>query len=144
MQLLQKPYGGSNKGGSRGKGRPGSGSGNMPRLTLEGKHPVSLLHELSSKRRWGVPSYEVAQESGPAHAKCFIFKVKILQTKRNVDKITYIINAHRFELMVSSIQLHQAATTKKKQNRQWQNFVYNNWEYCPKKLLAFVFFLRFT
>lgn len=72
--MIQQQFSaGGNKGNPKGRGgRPG---GNMPRLTLEGKHPVSLLHELCSKRRWGVPGYEVAAESGPAHAKCFIFKV---------------------------------------------------------------------
>lgn len=48
----------------------------MSRMTLDAKHPVSLLGELASKRRWGVPNYEVVQETGPAHARTFVFKVK--------------------------------------------------------------------
>lgn len=47
------------------------------RMTLEGKHPVSLLGEVASKRKWGVPQYEVAMEHGPGHAKLFIYKVRI-------------------------------------------------------------------
>lgn len=43
--------------------------------SLQQKHPVSLLGELASKRRWGAPNYSIVNESGPAHAKNFIFKV---------------------------------------------------------------------
>lgn len=51
---------------------------------LQSKHPVSLLGELASKRRWGAPNYCLVSETGPAHAKNFIFKVwlkrKLYQT----------------------------------------------------------------
>jgi len=61
-------------------GHPGGGGGGGPPsssslATLEQKHPVSLLGELASKRRWGPPVYELVCEQGPAHAKNFIFKV---------------------------------------------------------------------
>jgi protein SON len=52
-----------------------------PRMTLEGKHPVSLLGELASKRRWGSPQYDVILESGPQHCKLFIFKVSLFRSK---------------------------------------------------------------
>lgn len=44
-------------------------------LDIKNKHPVSLLGELSGKRKWGPPSYELVDEDGPAHKKSFIFKV---------------------------------------------------------------------
>ena len=42
---------------------------------LSGKHPVSALTELCSKRRWGPPMFSQAFECGPPHKKQFIFKV---------------------------------------------------------------------
>lgn len=42
---------------------------------MESKHPVSLLGELASKRKWGAPQYEVVHESGPGHHKCFVYQV---------------------------------------------------------------------
>lgn len=45
---------------------------------MDGKHPVSLLGELSSKRKWGPPQYDVVMECGPGHAKSFIFKVLLI------------------------------------------------------------------
>lgn len=100
-------------------GRGGPGANQRPFGNLEQKHPVSLLGELSSKRKWGAPAYDLVGlhalfsvvfypllsahnfscwifytqktltwdndfhpfslpqifESGPAHAKNFIFKV---------------------------------------------------------------------
>jgi protein SON len=43
--------------------------------TLAGKHPVSLLGEYCSKRKLGVPSYNLCFECGPDHKKNFLFKV---------------------------------------------------------------------
>ncbi|XP_015109040.1 protein SON isoform X2 [Diachasma alloeum] len=43
--------------------------------TLEGKHPVSLLGEFCSKRKYGAPVYELCFECGPDHKKNFLFKV---------------------------------------------------------------------
>jgi len=40
-----------------------------------GKHPVSALMELTSKRRWGSPSFELCFEHGPPHKKQFVYKV---------------------------------------------------------------------
>ncbi|XP_016839364.1 protein SON [Nasonia vitripennis] len=45
--------------------------------TLEGKHPVSLLGEYCSKRKFGAPVYELCFECGPDHKKNFLFKVKV-------------------------------------------------------------------
>jgi protein SON len=58
------------------KGGPRGGSNApIPMANLENKHPVSLLGELASKRKWGAPNYTLVYEQGPAHAKNFIFKV---------------------------------------------------------------------
>ena len=42
---------------------------------LAGKHPVSALTELCSKRRWGPPVFEIAFDCGPPHKKQYVFKV---------------------------------------------------------------------
>lgn len=67
----------SNRGGKKG-GVPRGGAMNapLPLAALEQKHPVSLLGELASKRRWGAPNYTLVHEEGPAHAKNFVFKVR--------------------------------------------------------------------
>lgn len=44
---------------------------------LSGKHPVSALTELCTKRRWGPPAFEVVNETGPAHKRMFLFKVRV-------------------------------------------------------------------
>merc|ERR1712059_61840 len=56
-------------------------SGGVVTLTackdLSGKHPVSALTELCSKRRWGPPIFTQAFECGPPHKKQYIFKVNV-------------------------------------------------------------------
>ncbi|XP_049543507.1 protein Son [Anopheles darlingi] len=50
---------------------------NQVKVCTEGKHPVSILGEYASKRKWNAPMYELVHESGPGHAKNFIFKVLV-------------------------------------------------------------------
>lgn len=45
------------------------------KINTDGKHPVSILGEYSSKRKWMPPRYDLVHESGPGHAKNFVFKV---------------------------------------------------------------------
>ncbi|XP_055593539.1 protein Son [Uranotaenia lowii] len=45
------------------------------KINTDGKHPVSILGEYCSKRKWMPPRYDMVHESGPGHAKNFIFKV---------------------------------------------------------------------
>ena len=33
--------------------------------------------ELCNRRKWGAPSFDLVHESGPAHKKNFLFKVKV-------------------------------------------------------------------
>ncbi|XP_058130392.1 protein Son [Anopheles ziemanni] len=47
------------------------------KVNTDGKHPVSILGEYATKRKWNVPRYELVHESGPGHAKNFIFKVLV-------------------------------------------------------------------
>lgn len=68
---MLKPKG-QNMKGKKGGGKPGP----IPMSSLQQKHPVSLLGELASKRRWGAPNYELVNEQGPAHAKSFLFRVR--------------------------------------------------------------------
>ncbi|KAG5674610.1 hypothetical protein PVAND_004564 [Polypedilum vanderplanki] len=75
-EILRQQKGGGGgikgkKGGPKGKPEP------ISMESLQQKHPVSLLGELASKRRWGAPNYILVSERGPAHAKNFIFKVKL-------------------------------------------------------------------
>eukprot|EP00095_Tigriopus_kingsejongensis_P003437 maker-scaffold110_size354795-snap-gene-2.25 protein:Tk03437 transcript:maker-scaffold110_size354795-snap-gene-2.25-mRNA-1 annotation:"conserved hypothetical protein" len=44
---------------------------------LSGKHPVSALMELATKRRWGPPNFVQALDCGPSHNKQYIFKVVV-------------------------------------------------------------------
>lgn len=57
------------------QGGGGSRNMKMSQKFMESKHPVSLLGELASKRKWGAPQYEVVHESGPGHHKCFVYQV---------------------------------------------------------------------
>lgn len=71
----------SMKGKKGGGGGPRGGAKQPISMdALLNKHPVSLLGELASKRKWGAPNYTLVNESGPPHARNFIFKV-ILITK---------------------------------------------------------------
>ena len=59
----------------------GSRKGGVVTMTackdLSGKHPVSALTELCSKRRWGPPIFTQAFECGPPHKKQYVFKVSL-------------------------------------------------------------------
>lgn len=63
----------------------------MPLASLEQKHPVSLLGELASKRRWGAPNYTLVHEQGPAHAKSFVFKVSRVENSPTAFEIQLIL-----------------------------------------------------
>ncbi|XP_011184991.2 protein Son isoform X1 [Zeugodacus cucurbitae] len=41
------------------------------------KHPVCLLNELTSKRKWTPPLYTLVNEAGPSHSRMFLFSVSI-------------------------------------------------------------------
>ncbi|XP_053657772.1 protein Son-like [Anopheles marshallii] len=47
------------------------------KINTDGKHPVSILCEYATKHKWNPPMYELVHESGPGHAKSFIFKVLV-------------------------------------------------------------------
>lgn len=42
---------------------------------ISGKHPVSGLIELSTKKKWGAPLFTQVFECGPSHQKNYIWKV---------------------------------------------------------------------
>ena len=42
---------------------------------FQGKHPVSILHELCTKKRWEPPIFDQVAAHGPDHLKHFLFKV---------------------------------------------------------------------
>ena len=44
-----------------------------------GKHPVSALQELCTKKHWPTPVYELVNESGPGHMKTFLYRVSANQ-----------------------------------------------------------------
>lgn len=48
---------------------------------INGKHPVNILQEVCSKRKWNQPTYTIVSEDGPAHKKTFLYKC----TLNNVD-----------------------------------------------------------
>lgn len=57
------------------KGRSGDGPSMPVVYDLSGKHPVSALMELTAKRRWGNPEFELCFEHGPPHKRQFVYKV---------------------------------------------------------------------
>ncbi|XP_067947693.1 protein SON-like isoform X2 [Watersipora subatra] len=61
--------------GSRKSGRGGLTA--TPVFSLAEKHPVSLLMELCSRRKWQSPQFVVLHESGPPHKKNFIMQVTV-------------------------------------------------------------------
>ena len=48
---------------------------------LSGKHPVSALMEVCSKRRWGQPEFTLLTDPGPGNHKSFLYKVSIFRYK---------------------------------------------------------------
>jgi len=44
---------------------------------LSGKHPISSVMELCTKRHWGQPGFELAVDQGPSHHKTFLYKVTV-------------------------------------------------------------------
>lgn len=44
-------------------------------LVTDGKNPISILEEYSSKRKLSPPRYEAIVDEGPVHDKTFVFKV---------------------------------------------------------------------
>ncbi|KAI9565616.1 hypothetical protein GHT06_009408 [Daphnia sinensis] len=44
---------------------------------FQGKHPVSILHELCTKQHWEPPVFEQILDIGPDHLKHFLFKVAV-------------------------------------------------------------------
>ncbi|XP_022256948.1 protein SON-like [Limulus polyphemus] len=44
---------------------------------FSGKHPVSAIMELCTKRRWDPPQFSLVDENGPSHKKTFLFKVRV-------------------------------------------------------------------
>lgn len=60
--------------------KKGSGSiqnSHMAQQNIEAKHPVCLLNELTSKRKWTPPLYTLINENGPSHSKMFLFSVQV-------------------------------------------------------------------
>lgn len=53
---------------------------------LESKHPVSLLGELSAKRKWQMPKYDLVCEAGPHHNRQFLFTVIQLSSNKRERK----------------------------------------------------------
>lgn len=45
---------------------------------MESKHPVSLLGELSAKRKWDLPLYEVVEGDGSFPNRQFMYKVIVI------------------------------------------------------------------
>jgi hypothetical protein len=67
---------------------------------LSGKHPVSALTELCSKRRWGPPIFTQAFDCGPPHKKQFIFKVNLrilMMSQRSMEyRTTFYLGVSGF------------------------------------------------
>ena len=58
--------------GKRGKGEVLTMTGLKD---MTGKHPVTAVMEVATRRRWGPPTFTQAFECGPPHKKQYIWKV---------------------------------------------------------------------
>lgn len=70
----------------------------MAKQNFESKHPVSLLGELSAKRKFGAPLYELVMQEGPSHQRQFLYSVRIL----NILSIDILI-LHKIPYSIDSI-----------------------------------------
>jgi len=59
------------------KGQPGIVTATPIRFDFSGKHPVSALNEICTKRKWNMPNFILMDEAGPSHSKTFRFKVEV-------------------------------------------------------------------
>lgn len=59
--------------------RRGGGGGGAPQLppNPQGKHPVCLLNEITTKYKWTPPLYTLVHENGPSHSRMFLFSVQV-------------------------------------------------------------------
>jgi len=48
---------------------------------LSGKHPVSALMEVCSKRRWGQPEFTLLTDPGAGNNRSFLYKVRVYDTE---------------------------------------------------------------
>uniref|UniRef100_A0A8D8GCT3 Protein SON n=1 Tax=Culex pipiens TaxID=7175 RepID=A0A8D8GCT3_CULPI len=55
-------------------------------LVTEGKNPISILEEYSTKRKLQPPRYETVVDEGPVHDKTFVFKVIVDGVDYPADK----------------------------------------------------------
>lgn len=72
----------SNEEGSNGPsfmGRKGFAGGVVK--DLSGKHPVSALMEVCSKRRWGQPEFTLLTDPGAGNNRSFLYKVRVYDTE---------------------------------------------------------------
>jgi len=72
----------SNEEGSNGPsfmGRKGFAGGIVK--DLSGKHPVSALMEVCSKRRWGQPEFTLLTDPGAGNNRSFLYKVRVYDTE---------------------------------------------------------------
>uniref|UniRef100_A0A1B0BKL6 Protein SON n=1 Tax=Glossina palpalis gambiensis TaxID=67801 RepID=A0A1B0BKL6_9MUSC len=58
------------------KKRPVSGKA-QAQLNIQDRHPVCLLNELTSKRKWTPPTYTLTNQKGPSHSRMFMFSVSV-------------------------------------------------------------------
>lgn len=66
----------ANVGANGGEGAGGAGNAGCS-LAAQDKHPVCLLNELTSKRKWAAPQYTVVKESGQMHNRLFHMSVTV-------------------------------------------------------------------
>lgn len=59
----------------------------MAKQNFESKHPVSLLGELSAKRKFGAPLYELVMQEGPSHQRQFLYSVCWWRSMRKLSTI---------------------------------------------------------
>ena len=72
-------------------------------VCISGKHPVSALTELCSKRRWGPPIFTQAFECGPPHKKQYVYKVCLDLNKQNLSLLISVFRSMLTVLIICQL-----------------------------------------
>lgn len=77
---------------------------------FESKHPVSLLGELSAKRKFGAPLYELVMQEGPSHQRQFLYNVCFAFNHLFMHNRLTSYQFHLFQVQING-QIFQPNTT---------------------------------
>ncbi|XP_058461733.1 protein Son-like [Malaya genurostris] len=73
-------------------------------VVTEGKHPISILSEYCTKRRWELPIYQAIIDEGPIHAKNYLFKVIVKGVEYKGERSSNIKQTAKMEAAKKCLQ----------------------------------------